>query len=141
MLLLLNPWTITEMQPASVVSINILVVGVHLNWLNWLYFLILWKDPLIIPIACMIFVSPVLDARWYKDLYVNNFFASMARLWAPLYVISFPFLQPAWLQVQSLQATVVFGYFLFIFPISFPSSSYFFLVVPHLVDAVLPCVE
>ena len=39
--------------------------------------------------SCMIFVLPILDAWWYKDLCVNNFFASTARLWAPLHVFFF----------------------------------------------------
>ena len=36
-------------------------IDVHLNWLNWFHFLILKWGLLVIPIDCMIFLSPFLD--------------------------------------------------------------------------------
>ena len=44
-----------------VFSIGIILVDVHLNWLNWFHFLILEGDLLVILIDCMIFLSPFLD--------------------------------------------------------------------------------
>ena len=57
----LNPWLIIEMSPAQVLSIGITLVDVHLSWLNWFHFLILVRSLLFILIACMIFLSPLLD--------------------------------------------------------------------------------
>ena len=44
-----------------VFSIGITLVDVHLNWLNWFHALILKGGLLVIPIDCMIFLSPFLD--------------------------------------------------------------------------------
>ena len=66
-------------------SISITFVDVHLNWLNWLPYLILVGVLLVILIDCMIFMSPWLDVtrtqtyRFYKDI-VNSFFPGTARL-------------------------------------------------------------
>ena len=46
---------------ASVFSIGITSVDIHLNWLNWFYFLILQGGLLVILIDRMIFLSPFLD--------------------------------------------------------------------------------
>ena len=42
-------------------SIGITLVDVHLDWLNWLHFLILEGGLLVFLIDCMIFLSPFLD--------------------------------------------------------------------------------
>ena len=60
---LLNPWLITEMQPASFFSTGNTLVDAHLNWLNWFHFLILEGGLLVILIDCMIFLSPFLDVK------------------------------------------------------------------------------
>ena len=46
-----------------VFSIDITLVDVHQNWLNWLHFLIPMAVSLIILIDCMIFLSTFLDVR------------------------------------------------------------------------------
>ena len=58
-----NPWFIVDMYPAWVFSIDITLVDVHLNWLNWFHFLILEGGLRIILIDCMTFLSPFLDVR------------------------------------------------------------------------------
>ena len=45
-----------------VFSVDISLADVHLNWLNWLYFLILAAAPLFIVVGCVIFLSQFLDA-------------------------------------------------------------------------------
>ena len=45
----------------NVASLSLTLVGVHLNWLNWFYFLLLEGALLVILIHCMIFLSPFLD--------------------------------------------------------------------------------
>ena len=56
--------------------IGIKLVDVHLNWFNWLHFLILEGGLLIILINCMIFVSPFLDwefkLRTWKYSYLQK---------------------------------------------------------------------
>ena len=47
---LLNSWLFIEMYPASIFSIAITLIDVHLNWLNWLPFLILVGGSLLIQI-------------------------------------------------------------------------------------------
>ena len=42
-------------------SIGIILVDVHLHWLNWFHFLILEGGLLVILIECIIFLSPFLD--------------------------------------------------------------------------------
>ena len=42
-------------------SIDITLVDVHLNWLNWFHFLILEGGLLVILVDCMIFLSPFQD--------------------------------------------------------------------------------
>ena len=44
-----------------VFSIGIILVDVHLNWLNWFHFLILEGDLLVILMDCMASLSPSLD--------------------------------------------------------------------------------
>ena len=45
--------------------LQVLLVDVHLNWLNWLHFLILEGGLLVIPdrLDCMIFLSPFIDIK------------------------------------------------------------------------------
>ena len=50
-----------EMPVFDVFSVVITLADVHLNWLNWFDFLILERDPLVILIDSMIFLSPFLD--------------------------------------------------------------------------------
>ena len=57
LLLLLNPWLIVEMWPASVFSIGITLVNVLQNWLNWFHILFLEGGLLVILINCMTFLS------------------------------------------------------------------------------------
>ena len=52
---LCNHWHVVEMDSVQVVSISITLVDVHLNWLNWFYFLILDGGLLVILIDCLIF--------------------------------------------------------------------------------------
>ena len=59
-------------------------MDVHLNWLNWFYFLILEGGLLVILIDSMIFLSPFLD------VYVSSFFPYTARLWNSLPMEYFP---------------------------------------------------
>ena len=61
LLLFLNPWLIVEMWPAQVFSIGITLVDVLQNWLNWFHFFFPEGGLLIIPIDCMISLSPFLD--------------------------------------------------------------------------------
>ena len=61
LLYLLNPWHIIKIYPASIFSIGITLVYVHLNCLKWFQFLILKRALLIILIGCMIFLWPFLD--------------------------------------------------------------------------------
>ena len=63
------------------------MVGVHLNQLNWLHFLIPVGGLLVILIDSMIFLSPFLDVT--KDVYVNSFFPHTARLENSLSIESF----------------------------------------------------
>ena len=60
LLLLLNPFLITKMQPALAFSVAIILVDVHLNQLNWFNFLFLEGGLLVILIDCMIFLLPFL---------------------------------------------------------------------------------
>ena len=48
---------------ASYVFFIITLVDVHINWLEWLFFLILEGGLLVILIDCIIFLSPFLDVR------------------------------------------------------------------------------
>ena len=57
----LNHLPIVEMQPAFVFSIDITLVDVHLNWLNWFHFLILEGGLFVILLDFMIFLLPFLD--------------------------------------------------------------------------------
>ena len=52
---------IMEVQPASVFSIGITLLGIDANQLNWFHFLILEGSLLVILIDCPIFLSPFLD--------------------------------------------------------------------------------
>ena len=45
---LLGPWLIVLIQSAYVFSLEITLADAHLNWLNWLPFLALVGDPLVI---------------------------------------------------------------------------------------------
>ena len=72
----------------SLFSIGIILVDVHLNWLNWFHLLILKGVLLVMLIECIIFVSPFLGC--YKDVYVNSFFLRTTRLWNSLPVECFP---------------------------------------------------
>ena len=47
----------------NVFSINITLVDIHLNWLNWLHFLILEGGLLVILIDCMIFLLPFIEFK------------------------------------------------------------------------------
>ena len=49
------------MQPGEVFSIGLTLVDIHLNLLNWFYFLKLMGGLPISLIDCMIFLSPYLD--------------------------------------------------------------------------------
>ena len=64
------------------------MVVVHLNWLNWSYFLFLEEGLLIVLIDCMIFFVTI--PRFYKDVYVNSFFPCTAKLWNSLPIECFP---------------------------------------------------
>ena len=57
---LMNPWFIVEMLPAEFFSIDINLVDVYLNWLTRFHFII-EGGLLVVPINCMIFLSPFLD--------------------------------------------------------------------------------
>ena len=73
----MNPLLIVEMYPAEIFSLGITLVDVCLNWLNWVYFLlILTVGPLIIVIRCMIFLSLLLDVT---RMSVNNLVRRTAR--------------------------------------------------------------
>ena len=56
-----NHWLIIQMEPELVFSIGITLVDVHLNWSNWLHFLILKRGLLVILKDCMNFLPPFLD--------------------------------------------------------------------------------
>ena len=60
LLLPLNPWHITKMQPALAFSVGIILVDVHLNQLNCFNFLFREGGLLVILIDCMIFLLPFL---------------------------------------------------------------------------------
>ena len=62
----------------NVASLSLTLVGVHLNWLNWFYFLILEGALLVILIHCMIFLSPFLDVTTMSMSTVS--FAQLASL-------------------------------------------------------------
>ena len=72
---------------AKVFSIDIILVDVHLKWLNWFHFLILEVGLLIILIDCIIFLSPSLNVT---DVYVNSFFPRTGRLLNILPIDRFP---------------------------------------------------
>ena len=67
---------------------------------EWFHFLILVAHPLFILIFCMImpcmiissmiFLSPFLVSRWYKDVYATSFFPCAVRLWNYLPAECFP---------------------------------------------------
>ena len=52
LVLFLSPWLF---------SISIMIVDVHLNWLNWFHSSILVEDPFVILIDCMISFLPFLN--------------------------------------------------------------------------------
>ena len=58
---LMNPWLTVEMQPPYIFSTGIILVYVHLNWLNCFHLLFLERGLLVILIDCMIFLSPFVD--------------------------------------------------------------------------------
>ena len=60
LLLPLNPWHITKMQPALAFSVGIILVDVHLNQLNCFNFLFREGGLLVILIDCIIFLLPFL---------------------------------------------------------------------------------
>ena len=51
----------SQEYPVIAYSIGITLVDVHLNWLNWFYFLIIKGSLLVILIDCLILLSPFLD--------------------------------------------------------------------------------
>ena len=57
---LLNPSLIVEIKWAYVFSIDITLVDLYLNWLNWFHFLNLVGALLVILMDCMIYISPFL---------------------------------------------------------------------------------
>ena len=85
---LLNPWFIVEMYPTWAFSVGITLIDVHLNYMNWFYFLILGAGPLVILIGCLISLAPF--ARFYNDVYVNSFFPRTPKLWSSLPAECFP---------------------------------------------------
>ena len=60
--------------------IGIILLDVHLNWLNQFHFLILEGGLLVVLVDCIIFLSAFLDgciiflSACYKDVYFNSFF-------------------------------------------------------------------
>ena len=68
-----------------VATLDIPLVNVHMNWLNWFQFLIL-KGGLLD--SCMIFVVTI--PRCCKAVYVNSFFLRTAKLWNSLPIECFP---------------------------------------------------
>ena len=60
-------------------SLGITLVDVHLNWISWLYFLILEENILVILIDCMGFLSPFLDVTTMSMLTVS-FLAAVSFL-------------------------------------------------------------
>ena len=66
-------------------SIGITLVDVLQNWLNWFYFLFLEGGLLVIPIDCMIFLSPFLDVTRMSMSTV-----SFLALWNSLPIECFP---------------------------------------------------
>ena len=76
---LLNPWwLIVTMQPAEVFSIGIILVDIHLSWLNWFNFLILRE---VYSIFNNLHDFSVTNPRCYKDVYVNSFSSRTTKLW------------------------------------------------------------
>ena len=57
--------------------VGITLADILQNWLNWFDFLFLDRGLLIINRLYEISVNIL---RWYKDVYVNSFFACTARL-------------------------------------------------------------
>ena len=85
---LLNPWwLIVTMQPAEVFSVGIILVDIHLSWLNWFNFLILRE---VYSIFNNLLDFCVTNPRCYKDVYVNSFSSHTARLWNYLPIECFP---------------------------------------------------
>ena len=56
-----SPWLIIKMQPAKVLSVGIILVDAHQNWLIQFQLLIFEGGCLVVLIDCMIFLSPFLD--------------------------------------------------------------------------------
>ena len=86
-----------------VFSIDIILVDVHLNRLNWFRFLVLVEGPLIILIDCMIFLSQFLGiirtfmstVSFFTQLYFGILCLQNASLWPMIYIaLILEFLDP-----------------------------------------------
>ena len=64
----------------------VIMLGVHLNWLNWFHFLFLEWGLLVILIDCISFLSPLLDVTRMPMSRVSF----TARLWNSLPIECFP---------------------------------------------------
>ena len=69
-------------------SVGITLVYVLQKWLNWFHFLFLKGGLLVIPIDCMIFLSPFRDAT--RTSMSTVFFPCTTRLWDSLPIECFP---------------------------------------------------
>ena len=78
------------MYPAEVSSIGVILVDVHLNWLNWFHVLILEVG--LIRYSDRLRDFSVTISRCYKDVFVNSFSPCTARLTNPLTIECFPYL-------------------------------------------------
>ena len=67
---------------------DVTLVHIHLNWLNWFHFFFLFGGPLVVLIDWMIFLSLFLDV--YRNVFFNCFFPYTARLWNFLPAECFP---------------------------------------------------
>ena len=133
---LLNHCFIVEIYDCLIVevfSIGINLVGVQMNYLNWLHFLILEGGLLLILIDCMIFLPPFLDVTRVSMSIV--FFPRTARLWnfLPIEFFSLTY------DLSGLKYRIRF--FLNRFPVYFNLFVLLFLVTPCLVVAVEPCIK
>ena len=70
---------VIEMQSAEVFYTVNTSVDVHLNWLNWFYFLILEESLLVILIDCILIGFSVTIPTCYRDDYAKSFFPYTAR--------------------------------------------------------------
>ena len=80
--------TLVHRRNLARLSLLYVIMNVHLNWLNWIYFLILEKYLLVILIKLHDFSVTI--QKCHNDVYVNSFFPCTARFWNFFAIKCFP---------------------------------------------------